>query len=37
MADNKLQVGDIVTHTGKRGFWDIEKGYKGLMIVTGKQ
>ena len=33
MADNKLQVGDIVTHTGKRGFWDIEKGYKGVGFV----
>ena len=28
-----LEVGDIVTHTGKRGFWDIEKGYKGIGIV----
>lgn len=28
-----LNVGDIVTHTGKRGFWDIEKGYKGIGFV----
>ena len=33
MADNKLEVGDIVTHTGKRGFWDIAKGYKGIGFV----
>ena len=33
MAENKLKVGDIVTHTGKRGFWDIEKGYKGVGFV----
>jgi len=33
MADNKLEVGDIVTHTGKRGFWDIPKGYKGVGFV----
>jgi len=28
-----LKVGDIVTHTGKRGFWDIRKGYKGIGFV----
>ena len=28
-----LKIGDIVTHTGKRGFWDIEKGYKGIGFV----
>lgn len=33
MADNKLEVGDIVTHTGKRGFWDIAKGHKGVGFV----
>lgn len=31
--NNNLIVGDIVTHTGKRGFWDIEKGYKGIGFV----
>ena len=30
---NSLKVGDLVTHTGKRGFWDIEKGYKGIGFV----
>ena len=30
---SNLKVGDIVTHTGKRGFWDIEKGYKGIGFV----
>ncbi len=30
---SNLIVGDIVTHTGKRGFWDIEKGYKGIGFV----
>ena len=35
MAQQKsdLKVGDIVTHTGKRGFWDISKGYKGIGFV----
>ena len=28
-----LKVGAIVTHTGKRGFWDISKGYKGIGFV----
>ena len=28
-----LKVGDIVTHTGKRGFWDIKKGHKGIGFV----
>lgn len=28
-----LNVGDIVTHTGKRGFWDIDKAYKGIGFV----
>tara|TARA_B100000131_G_C18036183_1_gene580505 strand:- start:5 stop:244 length:240 start_codon:yes stop_codon:yes gene_type:complete len=26
-------VGDIVTHTGKRGFWDVSKGYKGVGMI----
>ena len=26
-------VGDIVTHTGKRGFWDVSKEYKGIGLV----
>ena len=30
---SNLKVGDIVTHTGKRGFWDISKGYKGIGFV----
>ena len=30
---SNLNVGDIVTHTGKRGFWDISKGYKGIGFV----
>lgn len=30
---NSLEIGDIVTHTGKRGFWDIEKGWKGIGFV----
>ena len=36
MAVNKesdLQIGDLVTHTGKRGFWDINKSYKGIGFV----
>jgi len=36
MAVNKtsdLQVGDMVTHTGKRGFWDVDKSHKGIGFV----
>ena len=32
-TQSDLKVGDIVTHTGKRGFWDIEKGWKGIGFV----
>ena len=31
--DNKLKVSDIVTHTGKRGFWSVNKSYKGIGLV----
>jgi hypothetical protein len=27
------KVGDIVTHTGKRGFWDVAKAHKGIGLV----
>ena len=30
---SELKIGDLVTHTGKRGFWDISKGYKGIGFV----
>ena len=30
---SNLKIGDIVTHTGKRGFWDVKKGYKGIGFV----
>lgn len=36
MGANKkshLKIGDMVTHTGKRGFWDVDKGYKGIGFV----
>ena len=36
MAVNKtsdLQIGDMVTHTGKRGFWDVDKSHKGIGFV----
>jgi len=31
--DSEFQIGDLVTHTGKRGFWDIKKGYKGIGFI----
>ena len=39
MAVNKesdLQVGDMVTHTGKRGFWPVDKSYKGIGFILSK-
>ena len=36
MAVNKqseLKVGDIVTHTGYRGFWPIDNSHKGIGFV----
>ena len=32
-TQNELKVGDIVTHTGKRGFWDVKKGWKGVGLI----
>ena len=32
-TQSELKVGDIVTHTGKRGFWDVKKAYKGIGII----
>ena len=31
---SELKIGDIVTHTGKRGFWPIEKSYKGIGLIV---
>ena len=28
-----LKVGDIVTHTGKRGFWPINNSHKGIGMI----
>jgi len=39
MKTNKatnLKVGDIVTHTGKRGFWPIDKSYKGVGLIMSE-
>ena len=39
MAVNKksdLEIGDMVTHTGKRGFWPVDKSYKGIGFVISK-
>jgi len=30
---SNLKIGDIVMHTGKRGFWPIDKSYKGIGLV----
>ena len=32
-TQSELKVGDIVTHTGKRGFWDVKKAWKGIGLV----
>ena len=31
---SELKIGDIVTHTGKRGFWPIDKSYKGIGLIV---
>ena len=31
--NSKLKIGDMVTHTGKRGFWPVDKSYKGIGFV----
>ena len=32
-TQSELKVGDIVTHTGNRGFWPIDKSYKGIGLI----
>jgi hypothetical protein len=32
-TQSELKVGDLVTHTGKRGFFDVSKEHKGIGIV----
>ena len=32
-TQSELKVGDIVTHTGKRGFWPVDKSYKGVGLI----
>ena len=32
-TQSELKVGDIVTHTGKRGFWQIQNSHLGVGIV----
>ena len=31
--EKDFKIGDIVTHTGKRGFWDVDKSYKGIGLI----
>jgi hypothetical protein len=33
---SSLKVGDIVTHTGKRGFWPVDHSHKGVGFVMSK-
>ena len=35
-TQSELKVGDLVTHTGKRGFFDISKEHKGIGIVMSR-
>ena len=32
-TQSELKVGDIVTHTGKRGFWPISNSHKGVGLI----
>ena len=32
-TQSELKIGDIVTHTGNRGFWPVSKSHKGVGIV----
>ena len=32
-TQSELKVGDIVTHTGKRGFWPINNLHKGVGLI----
>ena len=32
-TQSELKVGDIVTHTGYRGFWPIDKSHKGIGFI----
>jgi len=32
-TQSELKIGDIVTHTGYRGFWPIDKSYKGIGFI----
>ena len=32
-TQSELKVGDIVTHTGKRGFWPIDNSHKGVGLI----
>ena len=31
-----LKVGDMVTHTGKRGFWPVDYSHKGIGFVLSE-
>ena len=32
-TQSELKIGDIVTHTGYRGFWPIDRSYKGIGLI----
>ena len=32
-TQSELKIGDIVTHTGYRGFWPIDNSHKGVGLV----
>jgi len=32
-TQSELKVGDLVTHTGKREFWPVNKSYKGVGLI----
>lgn len=35
-TQSKLRIGDIVTHTGVRGFWPVPNMHKGVGIVMSE-
>ena len=34
--NSNLKIGDMVTHTGKRGFWPVDKSYKGIGFILSE-
>jgi len=35
-TQSELKVGDIVTHTGNRGFWPVDNSHKGVGLIMSE-